>query len=182
MIFEALPIKGAYKITPRKLGDARGAFARVYCENLFAEQGLNTHWVQMNTSINVTKGQMRGMHFQRPPFAEIKLVRCVQGRIFDAIIDLREGSTTYGKACAVTLESEKLEMIYIPQGCAHGFQTLSDTAILHYSHSAEYAPDYEGGVSHSDPKLAIEWPLPLLNISERDKSFPNYSDIEPIKL
>ena len=119
MIFEPLNINGAYKITPQKLGDNRGAFARVYCAETFAAQGFNTEWVQMNTSINARKGTVRGLHFQRPPYAEIKLVRCVRGRILDMFVDLRDGSSTFGTVCQVTLDSDALETVYIPCGlCA----------------------------------------------------------------
>ena len=180
MKFDPLAIDGAYKITPRKLGDARGAFARVYCEDMFREHGLNTNWVQMNSSINVQKGQVRGLHFQRSPHAEIKLVRCVLGKIHDVIVDLRAGSSTYGKSCSLILDSENLEMIYIPKGFAHGFQILTDKAILHYSHSDAYAPNFEGGVSVLDTNLSIDWPLPIENLSQRDRSFPMLKELEPI--
>jgi len=182
MIFEPLNINGAYKITPKKLGDNRGAFARVYCAETFAAQGLNTEWVQMNTSINAQKGTVRGLHFQRPPYAEIKLVRCVRGRILDVFVDLRKGSCDFGCVCAVPLDSETLDSVYIPAGCAHGFQTLTDDVELHYCHSQPYQPDYEGAVNLSDPTLAINWPLPITTISERDRFHPPFATIESIIL
>jgi len=182
MIFEPLNINGAYKITPKKLGDNRGAFARVYCAETYAAQGLNTEWVQMNTSINAQKGTVRGLHFQRPPYAEIKLVRCVRGRILDVFVDLRKGSRDFGRVCAVSLDSETLDSVYIPAGCAHGFQTLTDDVELHYCHSQPYQPDYEGAVNLNDPTLAINWPLPITTISERDRSHPPFATIESIIL
>jgi dTDP-4-dehydrorhamnose 3,5-epimerase len=182
MIFEPLAINGAYKITPEKLGDNRGAFARVYCAETFAAHGLNTQWEQMNTSINAAKGTLRGLHFQRPPHAEIKLVRCVRGRVFDVFVDLRKGSPDFGKVCTVTLDSAALETVYIPAGCAHGFQTLTDDVELHYCHSQPYHPAHEGAVNPTDPALAINWPLPVSTISERDKNHPPFATIEPIIL
>lgn len=182
MKFEPLTIDGAYKITPDKLGDSRGAFARVYCAEEFSARGLNVDWVQMNTSINATKGTVRGLHFQRPPFAEIKLVRCVRGRVMDVFLDLRKDSPSFGVVCGVVLDSDALEAVYIPAGCAHGFQTLADDVEMHYCHSEPYKPEYEGAVNLSDPALAIDWPLPISNISARDKSHPLFSTIEPINL
>lgn len=182
MKFEPLDIKGAFKITPKRLGDNRGAFARVYCDDEFSQNGLNTQWVQMNTSINTVKGTVRGLHFQRAPFAEIKLVRCVRGKIRDVFLDLRKGSDTFGTVCTVDLNSDDFESVYIPAGCAHGFQTLSDNVEIHYCHSAPHHPNAEGAVNLADPELAIDWPLPITNISERDKTHPSFSTIEPISL
>jgi len=182
MIFEPLGIDGAYKITPKKLGDSRGAFARVYCAQKFANYGLNTNWVQMNTSINATKGTVRGLHFQRPPYAEIKLVRCVRGRVQDVFVDLRKNAPGFGQVCSVTLDSNALETVYIPAGCAHGFQTLTDDVEMHYCHSQPYTPEYEGAVNPTDPALAIDWPLSISTISERDRNHPPFATIEPIIL
>ena len=182
MIFEPLAIDGAYKITPKKRGDSRGAFARVYCAQEFANYGLNTDWVQMNTSINAAKGTVRGLHFQRAPFAEIKLVRCVRGRVLDVFVDLRKNAPSFGHVCSVMLDSDALETVYIPAGCAHGFQTLTDDVEMHYCHSQPYKPEYEGAVNLTDPALAIDWPLPISTISERDQNHPPFATIEPITL
>jgi dTDP-4-dehydrorhamnose 3,5-epimerase len=182
MKIEPLSIEGAYKITPSKLGDSRGTFARVYCAHTFSDQRLNTTWVQMNTSFNATKGTVRGLHFQRPPFAEIKLVRCVRGEVLDVFLDLRQDSATFGTVCTVNLNGDAMESVYIPAGCAHGFQTLSDNVELHYSHSTPYTPTSEGGVNITDPDLAIPWPLPFSNMSERDKIHPQFASTEPISL
>ena len=182
MKFEPLNIKGAFKISPKRLGDNRGAFARVYCDEEFFLNGLNMHWVQMNTSINTAKGTVRGLHFQRPPFAEIKLVRCARGKMRDIFLDLRKGSETFGTICEVDLNSDAFESVYIPAGCAHGFQTLSDNVEIHYCHSAPYQPSAECAVNPNDPELEIDWPLPISNMSERDKTNPLFSTIEPISL
>jgi len=182
MKFTPLNINGAFKITPQKHGDNRGAFARVYCADEFAKQGLNSNWVQMNTSVNATKGTVRGLHFQHPPFSEVKLVRCVRGQVLDVFVDLRKGSDDFGKVCTVTLNGDAMESVYIPAGCAHGFQTLSDDVELHYCHSAPYSPAHEGGVNVSDKNLAIAWPLAKINMSERDKSHPSFTTTGPISL
>jgi dTDP-4-dehydrorhamnose 3,5-epimerase len=182
MIFEPLAIDGAYKITPKKLGDSRGAFARVYCAQEFAQHGLHTDWVQMNTSINAAKGTVRGLHFQHQPYAEIKLVRCVQGRVLDVFVDLRKNAPGFGRVCSVILDSNALETVYIPAGCAHGFQTLTDDVEMHYCHSQPYMPEYEAAVNPTDPALAIDWPLPISTISERDQNHPPFATIEPIIL
>lgn len=182
MKIEPLSIAGAYKISPQKIGDERGSFSRVYCEDIFRQNGLNTNWVQMNTSRNREKGTVRGLHYQRPPCAEVKLVRAVRGTVFDVFVDLRQGSSSFGTACCVTLESDGFEMVYIPQGCAHGFQTLSDDVELHYMHSAVYAPKYEAGLDLTDPALNIRWPLPFAVVSDRDKTHPSLATTEPIIL
>ncbi len=180
MNFEPLNIEGAYKITPRKMGDSRGAFARVYCAEEFAKRGLNTGWVQMNTSINAVKGTVRGLHFQRPPYAEVKLVRCVHGRVLDVFLDLRKDVASFGQVCSVLLDSDALETVYIPAGCAHGFQTLTDDVEMHYCHSEPYKPEYEAAVNIFDPALAIAWPLSISSISDRDQNNPLFAAIEPI--
>lgn len=182
MIVEPLDIAGAFKITPKKLGDDRGAFARVYCADVFAEHGLNTGWLQMNTSRTSPAGVVRGLHFQRPPFAEIKLVRCVQGKVFDVFVDLRPTSESFGQVATVELDGDTLDSVYIPAGCAHGFQTLTDTAELHYCHSQPYRPDFEDGVDLRDPDLAIPWPLPITHMSQRDTAHKPFKSVAPVLL
>ncbi|MFC4214812.1 dTDP-4-dehydrorhamnose 3,5-epimerase [Pseudophaeobacter arcticus] len=177
-----LSIAGAYHIVPEKRGDNRGAFARLFCTDRFDAAGLNTKWVQMNLSRSSQQGTVRGLHFQRPPFSEIKLVRAVTGRVYDVVVDLREGSKTYGAHCGVTLDSDQMDTLYIPQGCAHGFQTLTDNVELHYMHSAPYAPDHEDGVRFDDPTLAIRWPLSVTETSPRDRALPLLSDMKPLIL
>ena len=182
MKFDPLTIDGAYKISPKLLQDGRGSFARVFCSDLFSAQGLNCHWKQMNVSRTAQAGTVRGMHFQRLPFCEIKLVRCVAGLILDVIVDLRKGSASFGQVCAVELCADKMEMLYVPAGCAHGFQTLSDDVELHYLHSQDYRPDHEGGLLPTDPELAIAWPRAISNLSERDQKHPLFKQVEPIIL
>jgi|TARA_B110000971_G_scaffold81536_1_gene83646 dTDP-4-dehydrorhamnose 3,5-epimerase len=182
MKIEPLSIDGAYKITPKKIGDNRGAFSRLFCTKIFEKNRLNANWVQINISQNHEKGTVRGLHYQRPPHAEIKLVRCVHGKVFDVFVDLRKGSSSYGTTCSLTLDSEEFEAVYIPQGCAHGFQTLTNDVELHYMHSEFYMPEYEAGIQLNDPVLNIDWPLPFSVISEKDKIHPMINTVEPIIL
>lgn len=180
MKFTPLPLEGAYEVDLERREDARGFFARTYCAGEFSALGLCTEWVQMNLSFTRQRGSLRGLHFQRPPMAEVKLVRAVRGRVLDVIVDLRDGSATYGTWCTVTLDADQRNAIYIPKGFAHGFQTLIDDAELHYSHSTAYAPGHEGGVHPLDPDLAIKWPLEPRNLSERDLALPSLSECSPL--
>lgn len=177
MKFTALTIAGAYEIALDRLTDDRGYFARTFCEREFDDHGLNTHWAQMNMSHTVHAGNLRGMHFQRAPAGEVKLIRCTQGRVWDVIVDLRAGSETFGSYQAVELSAGSGNAVYLPEGCAHGFQTLTEGCTLHYCHSHAYAPAQEGGVSPLDPDLAIAWPLPIAHMSERDRSLPLLKDV-----
>lgn len=180
MKFTPLPLEGAYEITLERREDARGFFARSYCMDDFAEYGLNTHWAQMNISFTVEKGSLRGLHFQRHPMAEVKLVRAVRGRVCDVIVDLRQRSAQFGAHCCVTLDAQERNAIYIPEGFAHGFQTLSADAEMHYAHSTAYAPGHEGGINPLDPGLGIPWPLEPRNLSERDLALPPISECAPL--
>lgn len=172
-----LEIPGAARIAPEPAHDDRGSFARLFCAETFARHGLSTAWVQMNRSRTRRRGVARGLHLQRAPRAEAKLVRCVSGAVFDAFVDLREGSPTFGRALWVVLSAETGEALHVPEGCAHGFQALTDDVELHYCHSAPHAPDSEAGVSLSDPDLAVPWPLPLEGLSERDAALPRLRDL-----
>ena len=181
MRFVPLPIAGAFEVRHDLRSDPRGRFKRQYCEQEFAVAGLETRWVQVNHSVTLGKGSLRGMHFQRQPAAEAKLVSCPVGRAYDVAVDLRTGSPTFLKWAAV--EIDEATSIYIPKGCAHGFQALSDEIHLIYQHSAPYSPESEGGVQFDDPAIGIEWPLPLGTISDRDRSFPLIdADFEGIRL
>jgi dTDP-4-dehydrorhamnose 3,5-epimerase len=182
MKFTPLALSGAFRIDLDRRGDARGFFARLFCREEFAEHGLATDWVQMNTSYSRERGTLRGLHFQRPPMAEAKLVRCLKGAIRDVIVDLRAGSPTYGQHAAIDLDDDNRAMVYIPQGFAHGFQTLTPDAELLYMHSAFYSPAHEGGVHHADPDIGIAWPLPVAEISDRDRNFPFLNALDPIRL
>lgn len=170
MIFSETTLKGSFIIDLEPFGDERGWFARTYCENEFNIIGHTSNWVQLNHSFTKNKGTIRGMHFQIPPYGEIKLVRCISGAIHDVIIDLRKKSPTYLKNFGIELSAENKKMIYIPIGFAHGFQTLTDDCELIYHHSAFYKPDSEVGIKYNDPKLNIEWPITVTSVSERDNS------------
>ncbi|WP_375552073.1 MULTISPECIES: dTDP-4-dehydrorhamnose 3,5-epimerase [Rhodophyticola] len=182
MIFTRLPLSGAYRVETEPRSDARGTFARMFCVDEFAAHGLNTEWVQSNLSVTIERGTLRGMHFQRPPALECKLVRCSKGAVFDVIADLRAGSPTFGQWVGEELDAERRSALYVPGGCAHGFQTLTADAEVFYLHSARYSSEHEGGVLWSDPDLGIEWPLPAKNLSGRDMSFPRLKELEPIRL
>ncbi|MEX3014530.1 dTDP-4-dehydrorhamnose 3,5-epimerase family protein [Gymnodinialimonas hymeniacidonis] len=176
-----LSIEGAFEVRLDRLGDRRGYFGRVYCEDTFAAHRLNTRWVQANISYTQAKGTVRGLHFQRPPAAEVKMVRAIRGRAHDVLVDLRAGSSTFGQCCTVDLDADAKNAVYIPTGCAHGFQTLCDDVELHYSHSHVYAPEYEGGVHPQDTALRHQWPLPVVQLSDRDQALPLLADCEPIQ-
>jgi dTDP-4-dehydrorhamnose 3,5-epimerase len=170
MEFVPTSIAGTFEIRHDVRSDARGRFRRQYCEREFASAGLSIRWVQVNHSVTLGKGSVRGMHFQRPPQAEAKLVSCPVGRAFDVVVDLRKGSQTYLQWAAVVID--QTTSCYIPEGCAHGFQALTEEVHLIYQHSAYYAPELEGGVRFDDPVIGIDWPLPVGRASERDRSFP----------
>lgn len=180
MIFSPLPLSGACLIDLERREDPRGFFARSFCEQEFAAHRLEARWVQMNISFNRLKGTLRGMHFQRPPSAEAKVVCCTRGAVFDVIVDLRAGSDTYGGWFGVELNAENRTMIYIPRGFAHGFQTLEDDSELHYRHSKTYSPGHEGGLRYDDAAIGIDWPLPPGTISDRDASHPGLHELEPL--
>lgn len=167
-------IAGAFAVRHAVRVDPRGRFKRQYCREQFARAGLITDWVQINHSVTLGRGSIRGMHFQRPPCAEAKLVSCPFGRAFDVALDLRRGSKTFLQWAAV--EIDEATSCYIPEGCAHGFQALTDEVHLLYQHSAYYAPEAEGGVRFDDPAIGIAWPLPAAALSERDRSFALIDD------
>ncbi len=150
--------------------DERGWFFRNYSEDAFAAMGLNTGWPQMNHSFTKTKGSIRGMHFQHPPHSEVKLVRCIAGAVLDVIVDLRQGSPTFLQWFGTELNAANRQMLYIPQGFAHGFQTLTNDCELLYQHSTIYQPGAEGGLRYNDESLNIQWPLEGTVISERDRN------------
>lgn len=181
MIFEATPLAGAYVIVPEALSDNRGFFARLYCATTFAERGLNPHLDQISMSHNAAAGTVRGMHLQRPPAAECKLVRVTAGAVFDVIVDLRGGSATYGRWFGTELSATNRKLLYIPEGFAHGFQTLIPGTEVTYHISRGYAPELATGLPYNDPDLAIAWPLagPVV-ISERDAAWPPFRTFEPI--
>ncbi len=174
MIFSETPLQGAFVIEPAPRTDERGFFARVWCQHEFEEKGLTARVAQANLSLSKTKGMIRGMHYQIPPHAEAKTVRCTQGAIHDVIIDLRPSSPTYCAWFGVDLTADNHRMLYVPEGFAHGFQTLSDEAVVTYLVSEFYAPGFEQGVRFDDPIFGIEWPLAVTVVSDKDRGWPNY--------
>jgi dTDP-4-dehydrorhamnose 3,5-epimerase len=175
MIFRETRLKGAFIIEPERIEDRRGFFARTWSDAEFQEHGLNSRLVQCNTSFNKECGTLRGMHYQSAPRAEVKLVRCTMGAIYDVIVDLRADSATFKQWVAVELTAENRLMLYIPEGFAHGFQTLCAGSEVFYQISEYYAPEYAGGVRWDDPAFGIEWPHAAERVlSERDLSFADF--------
>ncbi len=174
MTFTETPLRGAFVIEPESLEDARGLFARTWCRREFEARGLETRIAQCSTSLNKKKGTLRGMHYQAPPFAETKIVRCTRGSMFDVIIDLRPDSSTFMRHVGVVLTSENRKMLYVPAGFAHGFQTLEDGTEVFYQISEFYSPDHSRGVRWNDPAFGIRWPEDDRTIVERDRSYPDF--------
>ncbi|MGH6762230.1 MAG: dTDP-4-dehydrorhamnose 3,5-epimerase [Phyllobacterium sp.] len=172
MRFSELSIKGVWLVSPVKLEDERGFFARTFCEQEFVEQGLEARFLQHSVSHSTCKYTLRGMHFQKYPFAEIKLVSCIKGVVYDVVADLRPGSATFRHWLAVELSPENGHRIYIPEGCAHGFQTLTQDAIVNYLINRFHIPGEARGVRYDDPNLAIEWPAHPSVISPKDLEWP----------
>jgi dTDP-4-dehydrorhamnose 3,5-epimerase len=181
MIFTETALRGAYISEPERIEDERGFFARTWCEREFEAHGLNSKLVQCNISFNKRKGTLRGMHYQIAPNEEAKLVRCTRGAIYDVIIDLRPGSPTFTKHVPVTLTAENRRMLYIPEGFAHGFQTLEDRTEVSYQMSEYYVPEYGRGVRWNDPAFGIQWPLPVTIISDRDRTYPDFLAIGTVR-
>ncbi|HUS02618.1 MAG TPA: dTDP-4-dehydrorhamnose 3,5-epimerase [Chitinophagaceae bacterium] len=169
MKFEKTKLDGSYIVDIVAAIDERGWFARTFDKNEFIQIGFTGEWVQQNHSLTNKKGTIRGMHYQLPPFAEIKLVRCIAGAVFDVIIDLRKNSDTFLHWFGTKLSAENKKMLYIPEGFAHGFQTLTDNSELIYHHSQFYKPGFEAGIKYNDPMVNIEWPGEVTNISGRDE-------------
>ena len=172
MRFVETELPGAFLIEVEPHQDERGLFARTFCGDEFAARGLASSFVQCGTSFNAHAGTLRGMHWQDPPHAEAKLVRCTAGAIFDAIVDLRPGSPTRGRWLSVELAAETRRMLYVPEGFAHGFQTLRDGSEIFYQMSRSFAPASARGFRFDDPAVGIRWPLPLGAISARDRELP----------
>jgi dTDP-4-dehydrorhamnose 3,5-epimerase len=176
MIFTETPLKGAYVIDPERLADERGFFARTWCRREFEAHGLNTALAQCSISFNQKTGTLRGMHYQVAPHAEHKLVRCTAGIIHDVIVDLRPGSATFRHWFAAELSADNRRMLYIPEGLAHGFLTLSDNTEVFYQISAYYVPESARGVRWNDPAFAISWPAQPIIVSPRDSTYADFVD------
>ena len=172
MRFAPIPLAGAYLIYLDRRVDQRSTFARAFCAQEFAAHRLEINFVQANISTNVRAGTVRGMHFQREPHAETKLVRCTKGMIYDVVIDMREASETYLRWFGAELSEENGLTMYVPKGFAHGYQTLSDGATAFYMVSWFYAPEFEGGLRFDDPKLSIRWPRVVCELSDKDAKWP----------
>jgi len=178
VIFAETKLKGAFTIDLERKEDPRGFFARAFCQNEFKVHGLKPIIAQANIAHNIQKGTVRGMHFQYPPAAETKLVRCTRGAIIDIIVDLRPESATYLAHVAVELNEENQRAIYVPERFAHGYQVLSDNTDTSYQVGEFYTPEAEAGLMYNDPRLGLKWPLPVTTISDKDKRFRSLDEIE----
>ena len=175
MIFTEAGLPGVWLVTPEQREDFRGFFARTWCDQEAAAHGLTDRWVQSSLSYTKSRGTLRGLHFQREPHEEVKLVRCTAGAIFDVVVDLRPTSPTFKKHLAVELTAENRVAIYIPRGFAHGYQTLTDGVEVLYQMSEFYAPEFAAGVRWDDPAFRIAWPESNPIIAERDRSYPDFT-------
>ncbi len=174
MIFTETPLKDAYVIELEPIEDERGFFARSWCVREFEEHGLNPNLVQCNVSFNKKKGTLRGMHYQAPPHEEAKMLRCTKGSLYDVIVDLRKDSPTFKQWFSVDLTAENRKQLYIPEGFAHGFQTLEDGTEIFYQMTEFYHPKSAKGIRWNDPAFQIEWPLSDCIISENDSKYPDF--------
>ena len=179
MIFTETALASAYIIDLERREDSRGYFARAFCQKEFAEHGLKPMIAQANVAFNVRAGTLRGMHFQYPPAAETKLVRCTRGAILDIIVDLRPESPTYMQHIAVELTADNGRALYVPERFAHGYQVLLDKTETSYQVGEFYAPGHEGGLRYDDPQLGLRWPLPVAVISDKDEAWAPLSRFEP---
>lgn len=176
---QIIPLKlpGTFEIRPKIIGDARGYFSETYLKNVFEEHGLSTEWVQENRALSSRVHTLRGFHFQRPPAAQTKLVSMAEGTAFDVFVDIRPGSVTYGKWDSIVLDAGKCNAVYVPQGFAHGYCTLSETAVVQYKVDHAYSPEDEGGIRWNDPDLRVEWPAAEPVLSDRDRELPFLKDL-----
>lgn len=174
MIFREHKLQGVFEVKIEPNHDERGFFARSWCQREFESRGLNPKLVQCNISFNKHKGTLRGMHYQAEPFGEAKLVRCTAGAIYDVVVDVRPQSPTFRKWSAVVLSSENRDMLYIPEGLAHGFLTMEDNTEIFYQMSEFYHPELSRGVRWDDPAFGIEWPERVNVVSERDRTYPDF--------
>ena len=174
MIFKETLLEGVFVIELELIRDNRGFFARTFCQKEFKKKGLSDIILQCSTSFNKKKVTLRGMHYQSEPYAEPKIVLCTNGAIYDVVVDLRKNSSTYKKWVANELNMKSQKMIYIPKGCAHGFQTLEDNTEVFYQMSEFYHPEYAKGIRWDDVAFNIQWPLPISVISQKDLSYPDF--------
>lgn len=178
MLFSPLEVAGCYHVVWEPRHDSRGSFGRVFSAETFAAQGLETAVVQANVATTQRAGTVRGLHYQLPPSAEAKLIRCTTGAILDAVVDTRPSSPTFGRWATTELIAGDGAAVYVPPGCAHGYQALEDDSQVYYQVSAAYDPGLERGVHHADPDLSIVWALPPVHISEKDAALPRLADAD----
>ena len=177
MLFIETKLKGAFVIELEKYSDDRGFFSRAWCQKEFKEQGINSQFVQANIGFSKNSGTIRGIHYQIAPFEEAKLVRCIRGAIFDVVLDLRPELPSFKQWFGVELSDENRKMLYVPEGCAHGYQTLVDNTEVFYQVSQVYSPESERGILWNDPEFDIEWPTDKdLVISEKDQNWPDFME------
>ncbi|OGR82826.1 MAG: dTDP-4-dehydrorhamnose 3,5-epimerase [Elusimicrobia bacterium RIFCSPLOWO2_01_FULL_54_10] len=174
MKFVETKIRGSFVLEPERREDSRGFFTRTFCKAELEKHGLNANIAQANLSFNHKKGTLRGMHLQNVPHAENKLVACPRGALYDVIVDLRKGSPTYKEWLGVELSEENQRALYVPEGCAHGFITLTDDCAASYLVTQFYKPEAEGGYRYDDPAFGIAWPLKPACINDKDKNWPDY--------
>ena len=174
MKISPLKIQGAALIEIEPLGDERGFFARIFCAQEFADAGLALNVTQSNLSQNIKKGTLRGLHYQAEPKPDPKLVSCINGAIFDVVVDVREGSPTFCQWAGVELTADNHNALFVPPGCAHGFITLTDNALVHYQMGETFVPDLARGVRWNDPAFGVEWPVDPVVISDRDATYPDF--------
>ena len=172
MIFTETPLQGAFVVELKEIGDDRGHFARAFCAQKFEDHGLKPMIAQINLSYNEKKGTMRGLHYQTPPAAEAKFMRCITGAIYDVIVDLRPDSPTFLQHFGIELSAENRKAIYVPEMFAHGYLALTDGAQAYYSASEFYTPGTEHGLRYDDPAFGIDWPIPVEVVSDKDMSWP----------
>jgi dTDP-4-dehydrorhamnose 3,5-epimerase len=176
VIVEETELAGACVLEVERREDERGFFARVWCAEELATAGLDTRISQINVGFNLRRGTLRGLHFQRAPHAEVKLVRCTAGAVYDVIVDLRPESPTHRRWIGAELSAENHRQLYVPAGFAHGYQTLTDSAEISYLTSVPYAPESATGVRFDDPAFGIDWPEPVTVVSDADRSWPDYRE------
>jgi dTDP-4-dehydrorhamnose 3,5-epimerase len=175
LTFQETAVESAFIIDPEKREDDRGFFARTWCVDEFAAHGLHPRFVQGNVGHSAARGTLRGLHYQVPPHEEAKLVRCTAGAVWDVVVDVRPDSPTFGRWVGVELSSANHRMLYVPEGCAHGYQALEDGSEVFYLVTNFYAPGHERGVRFDDPFFGIEWPLPVSRVSDKDRSHPDFN-------
>jgi dTDP-4-dehydrorhamnose 3,5-epimerase len=180
--FTPTAVDGVVIVELEPIADERGFFARAWCPDEFRDAGLDTTWVQENVSYNTRRGTLRGLHFQSPPHAEVKLVRCTRGAVWDVAVDLRPDSPSFRRSVGVELSADNHRSLYIPEGCAHGYLTLTDDVEMRYLTSHPYAAQAATGVPYDDPLLAVEWPDEPLVLSENDRKWTPFAGVDDPRL